>query len=341
MRTITLLLAMLGLLACQPAEQESTESAAPAATEAAAPAEATPPTLDEVLAAQPEEVQARYEWRHPKETLEFFGIEPGMTVVEALPGGGWYTKILLPYLGSDGMLIGAAYALDLYALFPFANEEFLAQQANWTTDFAAGAEGWRGDNGASVVATRFGSIPAEYDGTVDAVLMIRAPKDVPGLPGGSKDGTPCDRIVSLQDLYPTLIDLCGLPKREDIDGRSLAPLLNNPGAAWDHPAISTYDFSEFSIRTERWRYTVYIDGSEELYDHDKDPEEWVNLADKPEYQDIKKEMAKFVPENPAPLIKTSEKLQPHHIPPFRSQAEYQEWLDHGKDTQYILKKYWQ
>ncbi len=97
-----------------------------------------------------------------------------MTVVEALPGGGWYTKILLPYLGGEGTLIGAAYELDMYSLFPFANEEFLARQANWTTDWAAGAEGWRGDDGASIVATRFGSMPAEVDGTVDVVLMIRA-----------------------------------------------------------------------------------------------------------------------------------------------------------------------
>jgi len=174
MRTFTLLLALLGLAACQPAEQEPADSAAPAASDAGAPAEVESLTLDEVLAAQPEDVQARYEWRHPRETLEFFGIEPGMTVVEALPGGGWYTKILLPYLGSGGTLIGAAYPLDMYALFPFANEEFLARQANWPTDFAAGAEAWRGDNGANVVATRFGSIPSEYDGKVDAVLMIRA-----------------------------------------------------------------------------------------------------------------------------------------------------------------------
>ena len=47
------------------------------------------------LAAQPEETQQRYGARHPQETLEFFGITPGMTVVEALPGGGWYTKILM------------------------------------------------------------------------------------------------------------------------------------------------------------------------------------------------------------------------------------------------------
>jgi len=53
--------------------------------------------LDEILAAQSEKAQARYDARNPKATLEFFGIKPGMTVVEALPGGGWYSKILIPY----------------------------------------------------------------------------------------------------------------------------------------------------------------------------------------------------------------------------------------------------
>ncbi|MEE4330231.1 MAG: hypothetical protein V2J10_05135, partial [Wenzhouxiangella sp.] len=78
--------------------------------------------LGRVLDAQPDDAKARYEHRHPRETLEFFGIEPGMTVVEALPGGGWYTRILLPYLGEEGRLVAANYALDMWPLFPFGNE---------------------------------------------------------------------------------------------------------------------------------------------------------------------------------------------------------------------------
>ncbi|HUF82741.1 MAG TPA: hypothetical protein VMN03_16515, partial [Burkholderiales bacterium] len=71
--------------------------------------------LEKVLNAQDEEVKARYTYRHPKETLEFFGVEPGMTVVEGLPSGGWYSKILIDYLGPDGQLIGANYP---YSIFP-------------------------------------------------------------------------------------------------------------------------------------------------------------------------------------------------------------------------------
>jgi predicted methyltransferase len=130
--------------------------------------------LATVLAAQPEETQARYPYRHPQETLEFFGIEPGMTVVEALPGGGWYTKILLPYLGSDGQLIGADYARDMYPLFGFFSEEQLKAKDTWSEDFVADAKEWAGDDGAPASAFVFGSMPDELKGTADAVLFIRA-----------------------------------------------------------------------------------------------------------------------------------------------------------------------
>lgn len=130
--------------------------------------------LATVLAAQPAEIQARYVWRHPQETLEFFGIAPGMTVVEALPGGGWYTKVLLPYLGPEGRLIGADYAVDMYALFGFFNEKQLKERESWVEQFTADATGWAGDDGAAVSAFVFGALPEEMKGQADAVLFIRA-----------------------------------------------------------------------------------------------------------------------------------------------------------------------
>ncbi len=181
---------------------------------------------------------------------------------------------------------------------------------------------------------------ALWENVLKSVLMIKAPKGSPGLPEGSRQGTACQRIVSLQDIYPTLVDLCGLPARPDIDGRSLVPLLKNPSTKWDYPALSTYDFSEFSVRMERWRYTVYIDGSEELYDHGNDPEEWSNLAEDPRYEGIKQDLRRHIPTDPAPLVKTSVKLAPHHYPPFKSKEEYDDWLAHGKDNKYLIDKYW-
>jgi predicted methyltransferase len=141
----------------------------------------TPPTaladsekLAAVLAAQPENIQGRYKWRHPQETLEFFGVEPGMRVVEALPGGGWYTKILLPYLGSDGSVMGADYALEMFPLFGFFSDEMLEGKKTWVETWTADAEGWRGENSASVSAFVLGSMPEELKGTADAAIFIRA-----------------------------------------------------------------------------------------------------------------------------------------------------------------------
>jgi predicted methyltransferase len=137
------------------------------------PAVAGEGNLAAVLDAQPDVVKARYQYRHPQETIEFFGIEPGMTVVEGLPGRGWYTKILLPYLGSDGRLIGANYALDMWPNFPFASEKFMAEMSQWLENWPAGAEEWRGEEGASIAAFWFGSMPDEMHGTADAVFFAR------------------------------------------------------------------------------------------------------------------------------------------------------------------------
>lgn len=123
----------------------------------------------------PAEHQARYAARHPVETLEFFGIKQGDTVVEALPGEGWYSKILLPYLGSEGRLIATDYNLDMWSEFGgFATPEFIAQRKAWPAQFAIDAKTWGGANGAKGEAYTFATMPAELTGKVDAVLFIRA-----------------------------------------------------------------------------------------------------------------------------------------------------------------------
>lgn len=127
-----------------------------------------------VLAAQPDEVRARYIHRHPQETLEFFGIEPGMTVVEVLPGGGWYTKILLPYLGAEGKVIGADYPRDVWLGIGYDSEKFLASRETWISDWTARATSWGGDDSAEVSAFVQGALPESLHGTADAVLFVRA-----------------------------------------------------------------------------------------------------------------------------------------------------------------------
>ena len=115
---------------------------------------------------------------------------------------------------------------------------------------------------------------------------------VPGLtePGGSTT-----RCVSLQDLYPTLLDLCDIPRPDHVDGQSLVPILEDPDIDWESTAISYLYDRYASIRTEQFRYIRYVDGQQELYDHEKDPHEWKNEADNPEYAETVKRLNRQLP----------------------------------------------
>ena len=106
----------------------------------------------------------------------------------------------------------------------------------------------------------------------------------------------CYRPVSLIDLYPTLVDLCGLPKRDGLDGQSLKPLLKNPSQEWNRPVLMTYGFNNHAIQTQRCRYIRYADGGEELYDHTNDLNEWKNLASLSQYKSTIEELKKHLPE---------------------------------------------
>ena len=119
-------------------------------------------------------------------------------------------------------------------------------------------------------------------------------------PGVTKADGVCDRTVDLMTIYPTLMDLSGLPTPEHVESASLRPLLENPKAAWDRPALTTYGFKNHALRTEKWRYIRYFDGTEELYDETKDPNEWSNLASKPELAAVKAELAALLPKSDAP-----------------------------------------
>ncbi len=114
-------------------------------------------------------------------------------------------------------------------------------------------------------------------------------------PGRDNWGAVSPRPVSLIDLYPTLVELSGIPGRSGLDGQSLVPLLENPQLEWQRPVLTTYGYQNHSIRTERWRYIRYHDGGEELYDHDADPNEWTNLALSAQYGSLINELGKFLP----------------------------------------------
>jgi arylsulfatase A-like enzyme len=119
-------------------------------------------------------------------------------------------------------------------------------------------------------------------------------------PGVRQPGKPRAQAVTLLDIYPTLIDLCRMDKRTDLDGESLLPLLENPGARRDRPAVTTYLPRNHAVRNSRWRYIRYNDGGEELYDTVADPHEYRNLAADPAHSALKQDLARWMPAKSAP-----------------------------------------
>lgn len=119
-------------------------------------------------------------------------------------------------------------------------------------------------------------------------------------PGLTKAGGVSTRPVDFMCIYPTLCELAGLPVPKHVEGPSIVPLLRDPKAVWDKPAITTHGFKNHAVRTEQWRYIRYADGGEELYDEKRDPYEWTNLAGKAEFAVTKAELAKWLPVHDAP-----------------------------------------
>jgi len=118
-------------------------------------------------------------------------------------------------------------------------------------------------------------------------------------PGVTQAGSRCERPVSLIDIYPTLIELCGLEAKPELDGVSLVPLLRNPDAGWGRPALMTYQRGNHAVRDRRWRYIRYADGTEELYDHEKDPNEWHNAARNPANAEVIRGLKRWLPKTEA------------------------------------------
>jgi len=120
---------------------------------------------------------------------------------------------------------------------------------------------------------------------------------------GIQPGKSCREAASLLDIYPTLVELCQLPKIPHLEGVSLAPQLNDPTTARKQPAITSSYFGNHSIRTRDWRLIAYADGAQELYHHTNDPDEFKNLAKSPEHQAIRDKLARWLPKNATPEFK--------------------------------------
>lgn len=136
-----------------------------------------------------------------------------------------------------------------------------------------------------------------WDEATNSMFMMR-------VPGMTTPGSVTKSCISLQDIYPTLVDLCGLKKPDYVDGKSIVLILKNPQTKWESTAFSYLNDQYASIRTERFRFTRYKDGQIELYDHTKDPHEWKNEGNNPEYTEILKKLSKRLPliEDMAPQL---------------------------------------
>jgi arylsulfatase A-like enzyme len=127
----------------------------------------------------------------------------------------------------------------------------------------------------------------------------------PGAGAGGRITQPAE----LLDIYPTLTELCSLPAKPDLEGLSLVPQLKDPAAKRERPAITTSNQGNHAIRSEWWRYIHYADGSEELYNLQKDPQEWLNLAGNAEFASILNEHKKWLPKiNAAPAPGSAERV---------------------------------
>lgn len=120
----------------------------------------------------------------------------------------------------------------------------------------------------------------------------------PGVTAGQR----CTRPVELLDLYPTLAELCGLPAPQGVEGHSIVPQLKDAKAPREWPAITTHGQNNHTVRTERYRYIRYVDGSQELYDMQSDPNEWTNLAKDPKYAAVIEAHKKWLPATNVPPI---------------------------------------
>ncbi|MDQ8198939.1 sulfatase-like hydrolase/transferase [Pelagicoccus enzymogenes] len=136
-----------------------------------------------------------------------------------------------------------------------------------------------GDHGWQLGDKRRYRKHALWEGANHTTLIMRDPRRP-----ASIQGAECDRMVSLQYLYPTLASLAGLPIPEHVHGYDMTPLLENPNAEFPEDVLMTNTEGNLTLRTQGWRYTRYRDGSQELYDMLADPYEYTNLVSDPQYK---------------------------------------------------------
>lgn len=151
-------------------------------------------------------------------------------------------------------------------------------------------------------------------------FMIRDPR-------AAGNGTPSPRVVQSIDFYPTLADLCDLPIPDGLDGLSLAPLLQNPNAGWNHPAFTVWNergrgISGVVVRTEQWRYAEFFGpgAGAMLIDPEKDPHELNNLVNDPRYAEAVERLSALIDDYAGGKTEPTPSRWPEYRPAVRPGA---------------------
>ncbi len=147
------------------------------------------------------------------------------------------------------------------------------------------------DNGFHIGTKNHWEKNTLWDGSSIVPLIIR-------MPGSPVNGKTVESPVGLIDLYPTIVDVCGLqPPKQQLDGVSLRPFFEKPGYTWNRPSLTNLGENLISIRSQKYRYIQYPDGTAELYDLENDLFEWKNLVNEKGLEEVVKEHKKYIPSN--------------------------------------------
>jgi len=152
------------------------------------------------------------------------------------------------------------------------------------------------DNGFHMGEKHHFAKQALWEQSSQVLLMI-------SVPGMTDEGGMRNQPVNLLDIYPTLVELCGLEQpKQTLDGQSLLPIIKNAQFKRSEPSITYYKHGSVSVRTVNYRYIRYYDGSEELYEEITDPLELNNLAYKQEYREVIDSITHWIPAKFAPTV---------------------------------------
>ena len=131
-------------------------------------------------------------------------------------------------------------------------------------------------------------------------LSTRAPM-ILSIPNQPNRGAKTEALIEFVDLYPTLVEYCGLPDPDHaLDGHSFTAQIRNPDAPWNRPSFTSYGVNYASVRDTDYRYIQYPDGTEEIYEYSNDPWEFNNLTGDPELEAVKSRLRKWIPREWAP-----------------------------------------